>query len=46
MRLIAVFTINYASQHSEGWTGEGGDGVGGGGVAGKHLYELAYVNIC
>lgn len=41
MRLIAVFTINYASQDSEGWT-EGG-GVG---VAGKHLYELAYVNIC
>lgn len=45
MRLIAVFTINYASQDSEGWT-EGGGGVGGGGVAGKHLYELAYVNIC
>lgn len=41
MRLIAVFTINYASQDSEG-----GGGVGGGGVAGKHLYELAYVNIC
>lgn len=45
MRLIAVFTINYARQHSEGRI-EGGGGVGGGGVAGKHLYELAYVNIC
>lgn len=41
MRLIAIFTINYVG--ADRGRIEGG---GEGGVACKHLYELAYVNIC